>query len=113
MEPVAKGLHITHWSSEDLARQAVTEGIIGSISPRTVRLILDQVDLQPHRTRYWRTTWTSPRMAGAGLRVYAAISYSAGDLYPSDECRRTRLKKTSMYSNRLALACSLVANLSP
>ena len=57
--------------------------------------------------------WTSPRMAGAGLRVYAAISYSAGDLYPSDECRRTRLKKTSMYSNRLALACSLVANLSP
>ena len=24
--------------------------------------------------------WTSPRMAGAGLRVYPALSYSIGDL---------------------------------
>src|SRR5262245_28262002 len=28
LEPVAKGLHITHWSSEDLARQAVADGIV-------------------------------------------------------------------------------------
>lgn len=56
MEPVAKGLHITHWSSEDLARQAVTDGVVPSISPRTIRRILDRVDLQPHRTRYWRTS---------------------------------------------------------
>src|ERR1019366_10173641 len=27
LEPVAKGLHITHWSSVDLARQAVKDGI--------------------------------------------------------------------------------------
>ena len=26
LEPIAKGLHITHWSSEDLARQAVADG---------------------------------------------------------------------------------------
>lgn len=49
------GLHITHWSSQDLDRQAVADGIIDSISPRTVRRILDDVDLQPHRTHYWRT----------------------------------------------------------
>jgi hypothetical protein len=55
LEPVAKGLHITHWSSEDLARQAVTDGIVARISPRTVRTILSDVDLQPHRTRYWKT----------------------------------------------------------
>src|SRR6476620_7164793 len=55
LEPVAKGLHITHWSSEDLARQAVTDGIVAHISPRTVRTILSDVDLQPHRTRYWKT----------------------------------------------------------
>ena len=30
-------------------------------------------------------TWTSPPMAGAELTVYEALSYSAGDLYPSDE----------------------------
>ena len=50
-----QGLHITHWSSEDLARQAVEDGIIGSISPATVRRLLHDVDLQPHRTRYWKT----------------------------------------------------------
>jgi hypothetical protein len=55
LEPIAKGLHITHWSSEDLARQAVADKIIPAISPATVRRILHDVDLQPHRTRYWKT----------------------------------------------------------
>ena len=55
LEPVAEGLHITHWTSEDLASQAVADGIVPSISARTVRRILHDVDLQPHRTCYWRT----------------------------------------------------------
>lgn len=55
LEPIAEGLHITHWTSTDLARQAVADGIVGDISPATVRRILQSVDLQPHRTRYWRT----------------------------------------------------------
>ena len=54
-EPIARGLHVTHWSSSELARQAVRDGIIEAIDPATVRRILDAVDLQPHRTRYWRT----------------------------------------------------------
>lgn len=55
LEPVAEGLHITHWSSGDLARQAVADGIVPAISPAMVRRILNEVDLQPHRTRSWRT----------------------------------------------------------
>ena len=50
LEPIAQGLHITHWSSRDLAR-----GIVAQVADRTVRQILNEVDLQPHRTRYWRT----------------------------------------------------------
>lgn len=69
MEPVAKGLHITHWSSEDLARQAVADGIVESISSRAVRLILDRVDLQPHRTRYWRTTRLDPQFKDRAEKV--------------------------------------------
>jgi hypothetical protein len=56
LEPIAEGLHITHWTSQDLARQAVADGLVAAISPRTVRRILHDVDLQPHRTRYWRTS---------------------------------------------------------
>jgi hypothetical protein len=56
LEPVAEGLHITHWTSHDLARQAVADGIVEAISSRTVQRILHGVDLQPHRTRYWRTS---------------------------------------------------------
>jgi hypothetical protein len=39
----------------DLARQAVEDGIVPAISDRTIRAILDAVDLRPHRTRSWRT----------------------------------------------------------
>jgi hypothetical protein len=39
-----------------LARQAVADGIIPAIGARTVRRILKAVHLQPHRTRYWKTT---------------------------------------------------------
>jgi hypothetical protein len=45
LEPVARGLHITHWSSADLAGQAVADGIVPAISARTVRRILAAVDL--------------------------------------------------------------------
>lgn len=74
LEPVAKGLHITHWSSQDLARQAVADGIVSSISARTVRRILRGVDLQPHRTRYWKTVHLDARFkqrAEAILWCYA------------------------------------------
>lgn len=49
-------LHLTHWNSEDPARQAVEDGILEAISSRSVRRILAEVDLQPHRTRYWKTS---------------------------------------------------------
>jgi hypothetical protein len=56
LEPITEGLHITHWTSRDLARQAIADGIVDRIGPRTVRQILHDVDLQPHRTRYWKTS---------------------------------------------------------
>jgi DDE superfamily endonuclease len=69
LEPVAKGLHLTHWSSEDLARQAVLDRIVPAISSRTIRQILNDVDLQPHRTRYWRTTRLDARFKERAEKV--------------------------------------------
>jgi DDE superfamily endonuclease/homeodomain-containing protein len=69
LEPVAEGLHITHWTSEDLARQAVADGIVDAISPRTIQRILHDVDLQPHRTRYWRTARLDARFKDRAEKV--------------------------------------------
>lgn len=69
LEPVARGLHITHWSSNDLARQAVADGIVAHISARTVRSILSNVDLQPHRTRYWKTPRLDARFKERAAQV--------------------------------------------
>jgi hypothetical protein len=69
LEPVARGLHITHWSREDLARQAVIDGIVPTISPRTIGRILNAVDLQPHRTRYWRTSRLDARFKQRAEKV--------------------------------------------
>jgi hypothetical protein len=69
LEPIAKGLHITHWASAALAHQAVADGIVEAISPVTVRRILRRVDLQPHRTRYWRTARLDERFRERAERV--------------------------------------------
>lgn len=69
LEPVAKGLHVTHWSGEDLARQAVVDGIVEAVSPSMIRRILQQVDLQPHRTRYWRTAKLDERFRQRAEKV--------------------------------------------
>lgn len=56
LEPIAKGLHITHWTSKDLARQVVADGIVETIGASAIRHILQTSDLHPHLTRYWKTS---------------------------------------------------------
>lgn len=76
LEPVAKGLHITHWTSEDLARQAVAERIVPAISGRTVRRILQQVDLQPHRTCFWKTARLNEDFSRRAVKVLWCYTYA-------------------------------------
>jgi hypothetical protein len=66
---VAQGLHITRWSADDLARQAVADGIVPAVSAATIRRILNDVDLQPHRTRYWRTARLDPQFKERAEKV--------------------------------------------
>jgi transposase len=76
LEPVAKGLHITHWSSTDLARQAMLEGIVPAVSARSVRRILQAVDLQPHRTRFWKTATLNAEFLEHAVRVLWCYTYA-------------------------------------
>jgi hypothetical protein len=77
LEPVAKGLHITHWSSADLARQAIIDGIIDAISSRSVRRILHSVDLQPHRTRFWKTARLNAAFLERTIKILWCYTYAA------------------------------------
>jgi DDE superfamily endonuclease len=52
-----------------LARQAVADGIVAALSPAMARRILQRVDLQPHRTRYWRTARLDERFKGRAEKV--------------------------------------------
>jgi transposase len=69
LEPVAEGLQIMHWTSADLARQAVADGIVQAISPAMVRRNLQQVDLRAHRTRYWHTARRDERFKERSEKV--------------------------------------------
>jgi hypothetical protein len=46
---------MSHWSTRGLARVATERGLVPEIAHSTVSLILRAADLQPHRSRYWRT----------------------------------------------------------
>jgi hypothetical protein len=76
LEPVARGLHITHWSSADLARQAVADDIVEAISPRSVRRILHAVDLQPHRTRFWKTARLNAEFMRRAVKILWCYTYA-------------------------------------
>lgn len=76
LEPIAKGLHITHWCSADLARQAILDGIVPTISPRTVRRILHGVDLQPHRTRFWKTASLNAEFMERAVKILWCYTYA-------------------------------------
>lgn len=54
-EPAGVGLHMTHWSTRSLAKVAAERGLVSKIAHSTVSLILRAADLQPHRSRYWKT----------------------------------------------------------
>jgi transposase len=44
---------LTHWTREDLAREAAKRDIVEQISPSTIGRILNEADLKPHRSQYW------------------------------------------------------------
>ncbi|MFL5343898.1 MAG: IS630 family transposase [Hyalangium sp.] len=46
---------MTHWSTRSLARAAQLRGIAPVLSHSEVALILRDAELQPHRSRYWKT----------------------------------------------------------
>ena len=51
-EPRESGRPITHWTARELADEVHKRGIC-AISKRQIGRFLDEIDLQPHKFRYW------------------------------------------------------------
>jgi len=51
--PQEYGLKRSLWSHATLAETLVEEGLVRSISPRSVGLILEEAELKPHRVKMW------------------------------------------------------------
>ena len=68
-DPAGIGLQITHWSTRSLARMARERGIVPRIAHSTVSLLLRDADLQPHRSRYWKTPTLDAEFRQRAARV--------------------------------------------
>ena len=65
-DPASVGWETTHWSQRSLAQAAADLECVERIHQTTVRDILREADLQPHRFRYWKTTiWDDEAVARA------------------------------------------------
>lgn len=51
--PESYGLPISHWTQTELVNEAIKQGIVERISQSQMCRILQKLDLQPHRMRYW------------------------------------------------------------
>ena len=53
-EPQSCGRPISHWSAGEIADEVVKRTIVAQISERTINRLLAEMDLKPHRSRYWQ-----------------------------------------------------------
>lgn len=67
--PVGLGLHMTHWSTRSLAQAAGEHLQRATLAHSTVSLILREADLQPHRSRYWKTPTLNAKFRARASRV--------------------------------------------
>jgi DDE superfamily endonuclease len=67
--PARVGWEVTHWSQRSLAQAAAEVGCVDRIHQTTVRDILCEADLQPHRIRFWKTTVWDDEAVERALKI--------------------------------------------
>lgn len=67
--PASVGWQVTHWSQRSLARAAADLEYVDYIHQTTVRDILREAHLHPHRFRYWKTTIWNDEAVERALKI--------------------------------------------
>ncbi len=68
-DPLGLGLELTHWSTRSLAAIAAEHLKRPHLAHSTVALILRAADLQPHRSRYWKTPTLNAEFVRRASRI--------------------------------------------
>jgi len=63
------GWSVTHWSLRSLAQAALDQEVVESIHPTAVGDFLRAADIQPHRSRTWKTTIWDEEAVARTLRI--------------------------------------------
>lgn len=67
--PASVGWNVTHWSQRSLAQAASELEYVDHIHQTTVRDILCEADLQPHRSCFWKTTLWDDEAVARALKI--------------------------------------------
>lgn len=81
--PDKLGRSLSQWDCRELAEQLVREGVVASISPDTVRRILENHQLKPWRQHMWLSP-TVPRDADFAARVQNICDLYTRPLTPQE-----------------------------
>ena len=81
-DPESSGRPVTSWTGKELADELQKRGLVDSISDSHVNRILREVDLKPHKSRYWcNTTETDPELFQQQVELVCQTYLQAPELY--------------------------------
>lgn len=73
---------VTSWTGKELADEAQKRGLVESVSASHINRILREVDLQPHRSKYWcNTTEKDPELFKQQVEIVCQTYLEAPLLY--------------------------------
>lgn len=80
--PENSGRPVTSWTGDELADESRERGLVDSISASHVNRILREVDLKPHKSRYWcNTTEKDPELFQQQVEIVCQTYLDAPELY--------------------------------
>jgi transposase len=100
---------VTSWTGSELADELQKRGVVDSISPSHVNRILREVDLQPHRDRYWcNTTEKDPELFRRQVELVCQTYLEAPTLYDQFDTHTVCVDEmTSLQANERRAATKL------
>ncbi len=107
--PENSGRPITSWTGSELADESQKRGLVDSISASHVNRILREVDLKPHKSKYWcNTTEKDPELFQQQVEIVCQTYLDASELYHQADTHTVCVDEmTSLQANERRAATKL------